>query len=936
MESKPPIPGRDIESTPLANVAIKPENVHLDSGLRSARVAERSNRPCVAQFGEELRKQFDCLSDESKKHVLRPYTNSPPEELERTMQRVSAAQLLKDNIHYSLRPQLKTSRVVESASIRRKDDLIMSSIPKHRDLVPDPDCEIIELPEKLHNVGRLAPSTHARVRSVTLSIRTKIEPPSPNLDITQHDSMTKPRHVSALEHKNEDRDCIFLGFRRPSEREVRETRKLLDEVKLNRQKEDMMTAKQKVEKLHNVGLFAPSTQARVTSETPSKSRKRSSTSRNLSTIRHDSMSKSRQISIEEHNFDDDCVFLDNDQVDSHARENKDVPSTSDIPSSRRRSSTTRCVPWAVKSENVQIDIDAGSPPQTPIEKVSQVLPTADDNMRCINSQRIPEARDGSCPYIFNIVSDFDRDSGIDNRLSSNEMSTHKFDGRVFTVIGIAFEDIRYSMGCIKFVNQLVVKLPTGCHAAKVAQEKGVEVPVEYQNIPGIPFKKLHGEGALEKYGVTDEHPEVPELWRIQAIFKGGAKKGRLPVLYVGWKSFHIFDLPVGHLRNHEKTLYEIAEARNKYVEVLKRQVSDKKMKALIELEQFMTPALRTDCSNRYWFLQDLTYFHSKIQQDSGQGNVHYMCFTGPTTPLPNYTFVTQHVMLHDVLVHCIEKTRILDDLFNNHLQTALRTNNTFKLGKTPCETPQSCKCNLTYEAMLIHNHFGKNTKLCIPDRMGRLQKLDEHTFGDEYVTVECSSDCGCTRNCPRRRLQNGGKKMLVIMCDDEAKGFELIAGEKIEAGELIGELAGELFLHPNQVKDPSDSPLAKRSKPDNSSSLDCTSQLKLNDGPFHKTFSIFSPDMAIISRRIGNAMRFIQHSATPNAVFIETLSRVLKNHPIIPRIAVHASKNIAIGERVTAYFHDDSVASDSPVDNPEEWRQCECRVGCPDVLPPLP
>ncbi|KAF1754513.1 hypothetical protein GCK72_021076 [Caenorhabditis remanei] len=78
------------------------------------------------------------------------------------------------------------------------------------------------------------------------------------------------------------------------------------------------------------------------------------------------------------------------------------------------------------------------------------------------------------------------------------------------------------------------------------------------------------------------------------------------------------------------------------------------------------------------------------------------------------------------------------------------------------------------------------------------------------------------------------------------------------------------------MKDSTGSPMAKRSKQDDSSSMDRT--LKMRDGPFYKTFSVFNPKMAITSRRIRSSTRFIHHSATPNAVLIEILSQEIPYH----------------------------------------------------------
>ncbi|CAO4375322.1 unnamed protein product [Caenorhabditis nigoni] len=186
-----------------------------------------------------------------------------------------------------------------------------------------------------------------------------------------------------------------------------------------------------------------------------------------------------------------------------------------------------------------------------------------------------------------------------------------------------------------------------------------------------------------------------------------------------------------------------------------------------------------------------------------------------------------------------------------------------------------------------------------PDNKGI---LDMSTFESEHfrIIIECSDSCGCSSKCPRRRAQQGQSKHLVVYYENEVIKFGLRAAEKIQKGEFICEYTGVVVLPKKDVK---------------------------RNESYDATINLLHENLVINSSQIGNLARFMSHACEPNAVMIETHSRVKESDPLIPRISVYALKDIAVGEKIAiSYYRRELMQTGVGI-------KCGCHPNCPNHLP---
>ncbi|PIC36499.1 hypothetical protein B9Z55_015466 [Caenorhabditis nigoni] len=69
---------------------------------------------------------------------------------------------------------------------------------------------------------------------------------------------------------------------------------------------------------------------------------------------------------------------------------------------------------------------------------------------------------------------------------------------------------------------------------------------------------------------------------------------------------------------------------------------------------------------------------------------------------------------------------------------------------------------------------------------------------------------------------------------------------------------------------------------------------------YDATMNLLHENLVIDSSQIGNLARFTSHACEPNAVMIETHSRVKESDPLIPRISIYALKDVAVGEKIAS------------------------------------
>ncbi|EGT49541.1 hypothetical protein CAEBREN_31779 [Caenorhabditis brenneri] len=268
----------------------------------------------------------------------------------------------------------------------------------------------------------------------------------------------------------------------------------------------------------------------------------------------------------------------------------------------------------------------------------------------------------------------------------------------------------------------------------------------------------------------------------------------------------------------------------------------------------------------FWDYEDLTYFHSMAQKESGLGQVFYMNLTSDRRkPPPNYSFTTTNMMDVPTYVRCLASDAHLS------FKTLEAKNNGSVIPvvkQTGCENPKGCVCNRRFE--YLYGEF--DIKNLQTDKHGRLDvaglNKDSHR-----ISIECSDECGCSHKCPRRHLQRGQPKPFVVNYEGPKKGNCLRAAADFKKGEFLGEYTGHLKL-----------PMTD------------------DDQSYEASVDQMVDGLVICAKKCGNAIRFMSHSCSANAIFVLTWSRVKETDPLIPRIAVFALEDIKMGQEVTISY----------------------------------
>lgn len=200
----------------------------------------------------------------------------------------------------------------------------------------------------------------------------------------------------------------------------------------------------------------------------------------------------------------------------------------------------------------------------------------------------------------------------------------------------------------------------------------------------------------------------------------------------------------------------------------------------------------------------------------------------------------------------------------------------------------------------------------LPDGRIDISRFDPERLG---VIMECSDACGCSPNCPRRGLQKLQQKEWIVFHN----GIEwtLRTREAFEPGEFICERTGEIKMCP-ESQSPKPPGIKVKRREEGKLATDST---------FIIQYGALDSGYYLDSSKIGNEARFINHSCTPNAAFVEVYSRAREEDVLIPRIGVIALRRIEIGEEITANFN---AGQGIPAD--DKAVPCLCRPNCPTKL----
>uniref|UniRef100_A0A1I7V3S4 Histone-lysine N-methyltransferase n=1 Tax=Caenorhabditis tropicalis TaxID=1561998 RepID=A0A1I7V3S4_9PELO len=381
---------------------------------------------------------------------------------------------------------------------------------------------------------------------------------------------------------------------------------------------------------------------------------------------------------------------------------------------------------------------------------------------------------------------------------------------------------------VKIVPKLPQKVPFACAQSIFALQQGTVI---FPNYPGVPNKKFEAKD-LMNFGTMP----------IQTVFEDREKPGHWTVL---------FEAVNDRFGISEELLKQFApEALNKAKTMVKFFESLEAGALGNDFRFGSTPLFR--------HFQDVSFIHSKIHEKFGMGSVTYMA-CDPSQAPPLYQNTPVNLMKADVYKACMTRRENKPFVMKGDLLVAIPKG---------CENPDGCMCNEKFEA-----HYKKRCNQNLEPNSEGLLDLSGLDVTIMRILIECSDDCGCSFNCPRRQVQRRKTPPTVVFHDGDI-GYTLRALEKIVPGQFIGEYTG--LLKVPKVKD---------------------------DHSYEASVRVMNPNLVICAREAGSVVRFMSHSCDPSAVFIVTHSREKETDLLIPRLAVFALKEINIGDPITIKYY---------------------------------
>lgn len=437
-------------------------------------------------------------------------------------------------------------------------------------------------------------------------------------------------------------------------------------------------------------------------------------------------------------------------------------------------------------------------------------------------------------------------------------------------------------------------IPRG--SAKEAQENG-PWKSQWSSYPGIPTNKYTVYEASFPVGLHHN-------WVMQSVYETTEGASKYVAIYEGWNSTASYFQTDPNFERDNRRYIESAKIRDEFLRAVKHQrTCSLEMKRAADRHLDMKRSLLESPDHMFWLYEDLTYFHSKIHVDYGLPPIDHICLRDQMVVPPKFKYTTFNVIEGSAYEAIVEgkATKTFEELRKMFKKKRAKDQ------ETPCEAGDKCRCNGIFHMLYSTGVQERTTPRhsLIPNNQSLLNLHNFHQ-PDMRIVVECSNACGCSKDCPRRRLQKGQTKRLVVFYENEVLRFGLRAAEKFRKGELICEYTGHVLIPAgDDTRDGSyDAGLAM---------MRCG---KRND-----------QYMVIDSSEMGNIARFMSHACSPSAVLIETHSRVYETDPLIPRIAVYALKDIGVGDTVTiSYYHESQLKSG-------RGSPCGCRPGCPNHLP---
>ncbi|CAL2034609.1 unnamed protein product [Caenorhabditis brenneri] len=412
----------------------------------------------------------------------------------------------------------------------------------------------------------------------------------------------------------------------------------------------------------------------------------------------------------------------------------------------------------------------------------------------------------------------------------------------------------YGSDRLKVVQRFEAEVPASCVEALRAAELGREIhrngkKSNGRDYPGVPSKKFTVEDAVQ-YGRTDGEYEVQTVYEIEGDSQ------RVRVCFEGWQEEVYLDLNT--ISQTAKGCLEDMKARRDFLSEMERKGADKEA---VKNWRYCNK----QWTSIFWDYDDLSYFHTVIQRENGLGPVFYISLNSDRKHPPKFSYTTTNIMDLAVYKRCLRQKAHMSF---EQLEQKKKMVVTEEMKQTGCENPEGCVCNRRFE----HLYGRFEIKNLQTDQNGRLE-VRGLTKDSHRISIECSDACGCSQNCPRRHMQRSHQKPFVVYYEGPQKGNSLRAGAEFKEGEFIGEYNGLLKI-----------PVAGENQ-----SYEASVEQMVNG-------------LVICARTSGNCIRFMSHSCNPNAMFVVTWSRVKETDPLLPRIAVFATRDIKLGEEVTICY----------------------------------
>ncbi|EFO94373.1 CRE-SET-25 protein [Caenorhabditis remanei] len=475
---------------------------------------------------------------------------------------------------------------------------------------------------------------------------------------------------------------------------------------------------------------------------------------------------------------------------------------------------------------------------------------------------------------------------------------------------------------VKVIRKFVPRIPKSCFEALRASELGSSE--RKRPFTGIPSRKFDTRDN-KQYGNGQKMN-----WDVQAVYQFQCEDDAEYsfVLYEGWTSTSMDRQKNSELLVTSKEMLELAVIRDTFLAAFKKRAEQKAREFVAksaekgEIVSFETALERfynkwappRETWRPFWLHEDVTYFHTLHHKEHILGPIWYMDLINASAEKPpEYGYTAVNILTYEAYMHCKNSSASLP--FEQLAEKIIGKNYVFlPASEGSCENLLGCKCTARFELLYgAHNpnNVYTKTKEILLQKDGTID-LTGYYFDLSRVIVECSDECGCSWRCPRRRLQQGQTKPVVV-CREHGKGYGLRAAQSFKKGELVCEYTGNMFmLDPDEIHPIYTIPfrtekIEERNAKQKKQVEEPRREEKKEpprDASYEAALNVTGREMVICAKNNGNIARFVNHACDPNTAFFEVDSRRYIEDPLIPRVAIYAIKDIELAEEINVAYWD--------------------------------